>query len=514
MGIREREEFGLAPEIANTVASFLDYTKRLQHFKEMLELMEWDMSTGAPKQGLGLRAEAIGTLADHYFSLHTGSQMGEFLDTLSESAVQTTLSPQVHRLVALERESYERHRKIPQARNMAYEVLKAESRAAWGQAKSQSDFALFQPYLERIVEMKREFVTYWGFAGHPYNALMHDFEPGLTVTIVDGLFADLRRGTVDLLQQIAHSGKSLGPELLRGTFPKATQRELGVYLLKQMGYDFDAGRLDESLHPFETALNRYDVRVTTSYNEHNLASSVTSTIHEGGHALYEQGIHPQLIGSSLCAGASFGIHESQSRFWENMIGLSAEYWEAYFPKVQELFPQFAAVSARDFQRALNHVQPSLIRVEADELTYNLHIMVRYELEKDLIGGTIEVRDLPELWRNKMQELLGVVPDTDATGVLQDIHWSDGAFGYFPAYSMGNFYSAQFRHQLQQDIPDHMEQVRQGNLLGVKAWLNDKIHQHGRMLDPLDLVQSVTGETLNARYLLDYLREKFAALYNL
>ncbi len=282
-----------------------------------------------------------------------------------------------------------------------------------------------------------------------------------------------------------------------------------------MGYDFAAGRLDETEHPFETALNLYDVRVTTKFLPNDVRSAIFSSIHEGGHALYEQGISPDLIGTSLQAGVSNGVHESQSRFWENIIGRSRPFWEHNYAAVVEAFPvQFADISLDDFYLAVNDVHPSLIRIEADELTYNLHIMIRYEIEKGLINQEMQVADLPEIWREKMQDYLGVTPETDADGVLQDVHWSGGDFGYFPSYALGNIYAAQFAHTLEQQMPDMWDQVRTGNLLGIKSWLNEHIHKYGSVLQPNELVEQVTGEPLTSKYLIHYLKDKFTSIYHL
>lgn len=500
--------------VETTTKEFLATLQKRQHFQEALSLMEWDARTGAPRKGAALRAEARGTLADEIYQLDTSERFGECLNILSEAGTFESLTPIMQRLVTTQHKEYDRRRKVPQERNRTFQILASKSESVWEEAKETSNFSLFEPYLEQVVAMKREFVGYWGYSEHPYDTLMDQFEPGLTVAKLDPVFSYVRDETVKLVQRIAESPVRPNPDILRGSFVTDKQRAVSVSVLKQMGYDFGAGRLDETVHPFQISINRYDVRATTNFREDDLTFALFSTMHEGGHALYEQGVSPDLIGTPLCEGASLGIHESQSRFWENMIGLSHPFWEANYAKLQAVFPHFEGISMDAFYRAVNHVEPSLIRIEADELTYNLHIMIRYELEKLLITNQIQVRDLPELWRVKMKEYLGVTPDSDAEGVLQDVHWSSGDIGYFPTYSLGNIYAAQFRNQLAREIPDYLEQVRRGHLLDIKVWFNEKVHQYGKMLDPVDIVVRVTGEEPNAKYLVDYLNQKFTELYQL
>ncbi len=504
----------MTTDIESIASSFLSELSRWEHFREVRDLLDWDMRTGSPRKAASLRSETVGVISDEMFRLKTSPRFGEYLLRLQDPGVASSLSKDVRRIVALEAREYERNRKIPQERYQKFAVLVAKAGAIWEEAKETSNFALYRPYLEQVVAMKREFVDYFGYREHPYDALLDEYEPGMTVAKLDPVFAYLRDETVKLLQSIVNSGCTLPGDLLVGDFDKASQRELSVQLLEQMGYDFEAGRLDESIHPFQTTINRFDARVTTNFRAHHIDFALFSTLHEGGHALYEQGINPEFAGTPLSAGASLGLHESQSRFWENMIGRSMEFWQAYYGRVQTLFPQFRDVPVSEFHKAVNEVKPSLIRIEADELTYNLHIMVRYEIEKSLVSGDIKVSDLPEIWREKMKDYLGIVPGDDATGVLQDVHWSDGSIGYFPTYTLGNVYSAQFRHQLQKEMPDYLNEIKRGNLLGIREWLKEKIHRFGNSEDPVDILTRVTGEELNAKYLVDYLNEKFRELYNL
>lgn len=482
------------------------------HHQQALYLLSWDNRTGAPKKGVQLRAEAIGTLSEEVFRMMTSEQMGEWLDTLAEPDVFASLDPVTQATVRYVRRNYERNRRLDPAQHREFVTLVAEAESVWEGAKHAADFARLRPYLERIVEFQKTFAQAWGYADHPYDALLDKYEPGLTVAQLDPLFEHLKTETTALLRAIVGTGRrSEWPQGRR--FDAAKQREVCLHLLKSIGYDLEMGRLDETEHPFQISINRYDVRVTTRYVEEDLLSALFGTIHEGGHALYEQGISPDLINTPLCEGASMGIHESQSRFWENIIGRSHAFWEHHYPVLLQVFPtQLADVSLDVFHRAINEVQPSLIRIEADEVTYNLHIILRYELEKALLTGDLKVADLPAAWNEKMRELLGIVPRHDGEGVLQDVHWSGGDFGYFPSYALGNLYAAQFLEAMERVVPDWEDQLRRGQVDGILGWQREHIHRYGRMLEPAEIVVRATGRPLEAEPWLRYLKRKYGALY--
>ncbi|MCL6445373.1 MAG: carboxypeptidase M32 [Alicyclobacillus sp.] len=501
--------------VAEKLTAFREYVKKMLHYQEALNLMYWDLRTGAPKKSVELRSEAIGTLSAEVFRMSTSPELEAFLNELSEPGTAEQLDPVMRGTVRELRKEFERSKKIPPDRYRAFVVLTSQAESVWAEAREQNDFEKFQPYLEQIVAMSQEFADYWGAKGNRYDILLDLYEPGITSAQLDQIFGDLRSETVKLLQAIVGTGRRPNLTPLQRKFDPSIQRSVSLELLRVIGYDFDAGRLDETVHPFQVSVNPLDNRVTTKFLEDDVRSAIFSTIHEGGHALYEQGIDKSLIGTPLATGTSMGIHESQSRFYENFIGRSRAFWEANYARLQKAFPaQLSDVSLDDFYFAVNHVEPSLIRIEADELTYNLHIMIRYEIEKGLIDGELKVADLPSIWRAKMQDYLGVVPETDADGVLQDVHWSGGSFGYFPSYALGNIYAAQFAASLAKAIPDYLDQVRAGEMSAIKAWLNENIHRHGKLLEPSEIVQQVTGEPLNARYLVEYLNGKFRPLYQL
>jgi carboxypeptidase Taq len=500
---------------ADTLQKFRSLIRKIQYYNEALGVLYWDMRTGAPRKGMEGRSEVVGMLSGEMFRLSVSDEMGEYLEALSRPDVQEGLSEVDRRLVEVTRKDYERSRKIPQHEYEAYVILTSKAEAVWEEAKANDDFAAFRPYLEQIVETIRHFITLWGSVGHPYNTLLDDYEPGMTVDTLDRVFGELREKVVPLAAAISEAADKPDAGLLLHPIPRERQRKFSEFILREMGYDFSAGRLDVSVHPFATGLNPGDVRITTNFLDNDFTFALFSTVHEGGHALYEQNISAELAGTTLCTGTSMGIHESQSRFWENFIGRSRPFWERYYRDLQEHFPEaFGGLALDAFYRAINAVNPSLIRIEADELTYNLHIMVRYELEKELIGGTLPVSDLPEAWNEKYRACLGITPPNDKQGVLQDVHWSGGAFGYFPSYSLGNMYAAQIMNALRREMPDLDSLIAQGRLAPIKEWLTDKVYRYGKLRTPEQLIRSITGEPLNPGHLIEYFERKFKPIYNL
>jgi carboxypeptidase Taq len=497
------------------LAGFKRLVRKMKQYEEAVGLIYWDMRTGAPKKGLETRSEVVGELSTEVFRMAISDEMGGYLAFLTQPEQFDALDPASRKMVTESKKDYDRSKKIPPDKYQAYVVLTAQSETVWEEAKNSNNYTLFQPYLEKIVNTINEFIELWGHEDNKYNTLLDMYEPGMTVAKLDQVFNALREKAVPLLQAIQNAPNQPDCSFLNQPFAKDKQKEFSEFILRQMHYDFEAGRLDETVHPFATGLNPGDVRITTKYQLDDIASALFGTIHEGGHALYEQNISPELIGTNLCSGSSMGIHESQSRFWENIVGRSRAFWDRYYGDLQKAFAgQLDDISADDFYRAINHIQSSLIRIEADELTYNLHIMVRYEIEKELINGKITVADLPKVWNAKYKEYLGVTPASDSEGVLQDVHWSDGSFGYFPSYSLGNMYAAQFAHKLKKQFPEYEEWIASGNLLPIKEWLSEQIYQYGKLLTPTEIIVKVTGEELNPDYLVNYLEDKYKAVYGI
>lgn len=489
--------------------------EKITHFSSIIGLADWDSKVMAPKKGRSVFAKATGTLRTEVFKLQVSEDMGALLSILTSSENSEMLDQVTKAKVREYNEFYQKSKSIPADLYHEYAVLTAQANDAWEEAREKNEFAIFLPFLEKIVDYKRKFAEIYGYENHPYDALLDEFEPGLTVKRLDPLFAKLRESSVNLLDRINKSGNTTPEEVFEQSYDIEKQKEFNRFILPIIGFDMEAGRLDETVHPFAQTVNIGDIRLTTRYLENNVRSALFGTIHEAGHGIYEQHINPAFEESVLQSGASFGIHESQSRFLENMVGRSKEFWNYFYPHLVTHFPkQLKDVSVDEFYRAVNNVKPSFIRVEADELTYNLHIMLRYEIEKSLIGGEIEPKDLPAVWNQKMQDYLGITPRTDSEGVLQDVHWSFGGIGYFPSYSLGNLYAAQILRTIQREIPEFKSYIEHGRFEVIQEWLRVNIHQFGKLHTPNELIVKVTGEELNADYLVEYLEKKYSEVYGL
>lgn len=499
--------------IQSVETSFLEYLQKIKSYNEAISLMFWDLRTGAPKKAIEQRSQAIGILSTEVFQMKTSDEMKTYIDQILSAKDEVS---EITFKAALESEKeYKLSKVIPQEEYKEYVILQSKAESVWEEAKEKSDFSLFAPYLKKLVDTNKKFLEYWGYKENKYDTFLDQYEPGVTVEVLDQVFGELRSRIVPLVKSITESQNQPETHFLYEPISKDKQRQISEFFLKELGYDFEAGRLDETVHPFAISLNRGDVRVTTKYAENDFRTALFGTIHECGHALYEQNISDKLEGTLLCDGTSMGIHESQSLFYEKFIGKNPGFWNRYYDSLKKYADgQFDDVALDDFYRAVNESKPSLIRIEADELTYPLHIMIRYEIEKGLFNDEIEVEDLPRIWNEKYTEYLGVTPANDAEGVLQDVHWSGGMFGYFPSYALGYMYAAQFKHAMLKDLPDFDQLVENGEFGTIKNWLTEKIHQHGKMKQPLEILHDVTGEGLNAKYLIEHLESKYSRLYQL
>ncbi len=436
------------------------------------------------------------------------------------------MRPDSYRVRAIQaaREAHTIARRVPAALVGEMATAKAVAQQVWAEAKTHNDFASFAPHLAQMIDLCRRLADAIGYDEHPYDAMLLQYEPGMTAARLQTLFGELKAGVLPLLQQIVERGTTPRWDFLTRGFPAADQRAFGVEIARKFGYDFNRGRLDDSAHPFEISFTRDDVRMTTRYQPDYLPGAIFGIFHESGHGLYEQNIHPDLTRTALTCdflglyavgGASFGTHESQSRLWENQIGRSRAFWELHFADLQGRFPQqLGDVSVDEFYRAVNRVQPSLIRVEADEVTYNLHIMLRVEIEMGLMDGSMAVADLPEIWTDKLESYLGLTPPSDREGVLQDIHWSSGHVGSFPTYTIGNIMSAQFLQAAHAQVPGLADALAGGEYAPLLTWLTENIYQHGRAYTPEELLVRSTGEGLQTGPYLAYLTEKFSDLYGI
>ncbi len=493
--------------------AFYQLLGKIAHYTEALHLLYWDSRTQAPKKSADFRAETIGQLSSDIFNMKTSDEMRDLLDALNKE--KEKLSKDTQKALELSQKEYDENSKIPKEEFKEYSILQSKAEHVWVEAREKSDFSLFAPYLKQLIDFNKRFIQYWGVKKTPYDVLLNNYEPDMTVEQLDQKFGALRDAIVPLVKKIEASPNKPDTSFLSKSFPIDKQKELSLFFLKELGYDFDAGRLDTTVHPFAVTLSRGDVRVTTRYDEHDFRMAIFGTIHECGHAIYEQNIDEKLAGLPLATGTSMGIHESQSLFYENFVGRNEKFWEHNYERLQHFSPaQFGDVALGDFLRAINMVEPSFIRIEADELTYPLHIMIRYEIERDLFNGDLQAKDLPQVWNDKYEEYLGIRPETDAMGVLQDMHWSGGMFGYFPSYALGMIYAAQWKHAMDKDIPHFDELLEKGELLPIREWLTEKVHQYGALKKPFELLKEATGEGLNAKYLADYLQEKYTKLYQL
>lgn len=497
-------------EIKEKINEVKSYIGEIEKLTKAIGLLYWDMKTYMPKKSLDTRAGVLEYLSEQEFKLTTGIKVEQFIKFFSDKIDDLDLVDKV--MVENLKRNYDETKKIPKKKYLEYVVISSKSEAAWEEAKEKSDFTIFQPHLEKLVEYQKEFINYWGYKDNKYNTLLDKYERGITVEKLDVIFSELRDGIVELLNKIKNSNKKLSKDIFYGKFPIESQEKFSIEVLKKMGFDFNAGRLDISVHPFTLDMGSKDVRLTTHYDENEISSALLSSIHEGGHGIYEQDIPELLESTGLASGVSMGIHESQSRFYENIVGRSKEFWTYFLPIAKEYFSEFKDVTLDEFYEAINYVEPSLIRTEADELTYSLHIIIRYEIEKSLINGEIEVKDLPKVWNNKYKEYLGIEPSNDAEGILQDMHWSDGSFGYFPSYALGNVYGAQMLNKLLKDKPDIFKEISEGKLGGVHEWLKDNVHKHGSIYTPEELIKNITNEEINTKYFLDYLNNKYLNIY--
>lgn len=493
------------------LAELKNYIGEMVELQAAVALAHWDARTYMPKQGVDARARVVGKLSRLAFERLVSPKFGELLAQAEKELAGASEAEQA--MVRMSKRDHERARAIPPEFYQKFVELCTKAEAVWEKAKAEANFALFKPYLGEIADMAREMAKMIGYKESPYDALLEEYEPGMTTHRVAEILGGLREKLVPFVRELLERGTP-PPPIPSGKYRILSQKALCAEALQAIGYDFSAGRLDDSAHPFTIGLGPGDTRVTNRYHEAEPFSALFGALHEGGHALYDQGVPAELYWMGLSGGASFGIHESQSRFWENQLGRSLAFWEFFKPKLSRRFKVFARHKPEEIFRLVNKVEPSLIRVEADEVTYNLHICLRFELEVELLEGRLKVEELPARWNHAMKEYLGVVPPDDAKGVLQDVHWSSGSFGYFPSYALGNLYAAQFMETLSAEVPDLWNQVRQGRFQPILSWLRERIHRFGRMYFPEELCVKVTGAKLSPDPFLRYLREKYSTVYRL
>jgi carboxypeptidase Taq len=486
-----------------------------------MNVMNWDSNTQMPKEGAATRGLQTAALARITYERFTSDKTIALIEAAKREMAQGQFNVFQERALQQAEKAFRVTRSIPVELISQVNALKATAQQAWIQARKENDFALFEPYLEQVVHLNRKLADAIGYQDAPYDALLERYEPGMTLALLAKIFGQLKAGLKPILSTAAAAAQPR-VDFLSRDYPETLQREFGLEIIRKFGYDMQRGRLDIAVHPFEISFTRQDVRITTRYKRDFLPAAIFGLFHESGHGLYEQGADPAITRTVLTtdlynlyavSGVSFGMHESQSRLWENLVGRARPFWVSHFLLLQSYFPdQLADVDVEAFYRAVNTVKPGYIRVEADEVTYNFHIMLRVEIEAGLLDGSIKVSELPEVWNTKMKSYLGITPPNDTLGVLQDVHWAHGYFGTFCTYTIGNIMSAQFFEAARRAVPDLDENLQQANYRPLLQWLTENIYRHGRAYSPDELLRKSTGKSLDTRPYLDYLTGKYAELY--
>lgn len=497
-------------------------SEKLNRLKEILgevsdlgrasSVLGWDQQVYMPPMGAEARGQQLATLGKIAQEKFTSDEVGGLLEDLQKEYPDAETDEGA--MIRVAARNYDKAKRVPSSFIAEQAVAASKAFEAWVEAKSKSDFSIFEPFLEKNVELVRKYVSFFPPADHPYDVLLDDFEPGMKTAEVQEIFGNLRPKQVELIKAISEA-QQVNDKFLHKKYNEQKLWAFSEKIISQFGYDFNRGRQDKAPHPFETTFNVNDVRITNRFEADNPIATLFSAMHECGHALYELGVNPAYERTSLESGTSLAIHESQSRMWENLVGRSLPFWEHFYPELKKTFAsQLDGVSVKNFYKAVNRVEPSFIRVNADEATYNLHIMLRLELEIGMVDGSIRIKDLPEVWNAKFKDYLGLTPPNDAKGVLQDIHWSYGSIGYFSTYALGNIVSAQLWERIRKDIKDLDEQTRKGKFEELREWLRVNIHQYGHKYDPQDIVQKVTGSKIDSAAYVRYLTQKFSEIYDL
>jgi len=498
---------------------FLELKSRLKEIADLNKaagLLGWDQRVMMPPAGAAVRAEVLATLGKIAHEKFTSDEMGILLEVLRSYEESLPYESDEASLIRVARRDYEKSVRVPASLRAEMSRASSQAQQVWVEARQKADFNHFLPMLERQIELRHRYIECFPPAEDPYDVLLDDYERDMRSTEVQGTFEQLKQGLVPLIQSIQENADRVSDAPLHGYFPVEQQKAFCLEVVKHFGFDPNSWRLDSTVHPFASSIATQDIRITTRYFEDFISPALFGSMHECGHGLYENGVSPSLERTLLARGASLGLHESQSRMWENLVGRSLPFWRYFYPKLQQAFPQqFEGVRLEDFYRAINKVQPSFIRVEADEATYNLHIILRFEIERQMIRGEIALKHLPEVWNSRFQEYLGLDIPNDRLGVLQDIHWSMGLIGYFPTYSLGNIVSCQIWEKVLEAIPDLYEQFERGQFLPLREWLRENLHRYGRKFTPKETLQKVTGKAeIDVEPYLRYLKTKFSEIYGL
>lgn len=490
-----------------------EYINKMNRYSHVTELLYWDMRTCMPQEGFEGHSDAMTEFSTERFKMATSDELFEMLNELSEPEAFAELDDTWKFIVRRMKRSIDEDRRIPEEFYREYVKEQTESEMAWEQAKRASDFSLYAPHLEKMIAMTKEKIHYVFPDKEVYDALVNEYEEGMDTATIDCLFDSLKKDLVPLVQKIL-SAKQPNDTKFQRKYGLDGQRRVERLLLDYIGFSFEKGTTGESEHPFTLNLSSKDVRVTNHFREDNVIDPMFSAIHEGGHAIFEQNVKPEFDGTVAGSCQYLGVHESQSRFYENVIGRRKSFWEPIYDKVQAEIPELSDVSLDEFVKEINHIRNSFIRIEADEVTYCLHVILRYEIEKAIFRDNVPVSELPTLWNQKMQEYLMITPANDAEGILQDMHWSDGSFGYFPSYLLGSIYDGMFLDAMMAELGDVDELLRAGRIKDITKWLNEKIHQYGSTRLPKEVISAVCGKEVSSEPLMRYFTEKYTQIYNL
>lgn len=498
-------------------ANLFVHSKKIRLLESISGLLEWDQETHMPPGGAQVRAEQIELIASLIHQERTSrtfaSSLSKLIDLKSGKTTASGLNPQQRAALREWRRDYTKAIALPNDFVKQFAHLAAEGVTVWTKARKENCFKTFSPYLEKIVSLSRKKADYLGYDDHPYDALLDCFEPDMNCKLISPIFQKLQQGITALVKKIIPC-KQVDDSFLHGKFSVQKQLDFSKKILQTMGYDLQKGRLDLSTHPFSVSMHPFDSRITSRIHPTSIFDCISSVMHEAGHGLYEMGLLADYYGSPLCEAVSTAIHESQSRFWETRIGQTKPFWHHFLPLLKKEFKgKFDSVTLEQFYHAINKVEPSFIRVESDEVTYSLHVILRYELEKQLIEGSLKVKEVPEAWNDKMEKYLGVRPSDDRQGCLQDIHWSMGSFGYFPTYALGNLYAAHLFEVFEKAHPDWQKKVEKGELLFIKEWLGEMVHKHGRAYPAAELLKRLDGGELSPKPYLNYLTQKYQKIYH-
>ena len=503
--------------MGNQYNTLLNKIHQLHDLEKVAQLLVWDREVNMPPMGAAGRTQQISTLQQMIHSMGTSDEMGALIEQAADE-VQSEGHPYDSveaSLIRFVTRGYAEGKKFPAEHIARITEVSGAAMPVWAKARQENDFPSFAPYLDQVIELSQEQAEILGYEDEKYDALINQYERGVKTADVRQVFDTVKAQTVPLIQEIQEKGDVIDDTFLHQEYSVATQQKIAPYFAEAVGYDFQRGHIGTATHPFAINFSRDDARITTRWNKQFLNPFLFGTMHECGHAMYEQGTGEDLARTPLARGTSMGVHESQSRMFENLVGRSYGFWQAHYHKLKEAFPsQLGDISLDQFYKAINKVQPSFIRVEADELTYNMHIILRFELEQEMLNGKITAAQLPEAWNNKMETMLGIVPENDSNGCLQDIHWTRPSFGYFPTYALGNLYASQLLDTATQQNPAINDELANGQVTALHQWLGEHIHKSGSKYDPAELISRATGNTLDPQPFIQYTTKKFSAIYEL